>query len=98
MHPVLFILCLATALIASFAGGFMICNDIKGGRAERAENACEELRKVVMKGSSVTRHFRNDNAPNADKWYYHIKTHDGDLLLTIEQFSTARERANLLLK
>ncbi len=67
-------------------------------RTKRAEDACEELRKSVMKGSAVGRWVRTDNAPSSDAWYHHILTANGPLLLTDEQWTVASERAKKLLK
>jgi len=72
-------------------------------RAKRAEDACDELKKSIMKGSAVGRWVRPaDTAvydgPRHDAWYHHIWTANGPLLLTDEQWTVASERAKKLLK
>jgi hypothetical protein len=66
-------------------------------RADRAEAACEELRKSLMRGSAVGRWHRPDHKPSADEWYHHVLTAEGPLLLTDEQWQVARQRAAKLL-
>ena len=66
-------------------------------RAVRADAACEELRKSLMRGSAVGRWHRPHSAAAPDEWYHHVLTSDGPLLLTDEQWQVARNRARDLI-
>lgn len=66
-------------------------------RARRAEKRVAELAKLD-RGAPVERWYRKVQVPNSDPWYYHVKTSRGDLLLTEEQFTVARVRADGLLR
>jgi len=71
--------------------------DAAQARTDRAEAACEELRKGLMRGSAVGRWHRTDNAPHSDSFYHHVLTAEGPLLLTDEAWQVARQRAAKLL-
>lgn len=65
-------LAVSTALLL-VAFGWSLCNDLKDRKAEReqakrkiAESACEELRKQVMRGSTIAHLARNSAHSKAD--------------------------------
>lgn len=67
----------------------------------RAEAACEELRKALMRGSSVALWHRPEGAPvppGADDHYLHVRTTRGDMLITEEALALALDRGRKLLR
>lgn len=99
-------LTLVTILLA-FAAGWAVCDELKDRRAEReaaaarrAEAACDELRRSLMRGSAVavwTWPRAASRPPAADTYYLHLRAAGDNLFLTTEAYDEARERAARLL-
>ena len=68
---------------------------------ERAEQAVERLHAVsdsALRGCPAVQWRRGEPlAPGADAWYWRVRVAGEELLLTDEQFRTARQRADHLL-
>jgi hypothetical protein len=82
--------------LVACAGAWRACK-----RELRAENACEELRASLMRGSAVatwTWPSAEARPPAADSYYLHIRADGQDLLPTQEAWDEMRDRAKRILK